>query len=61
MKKTTSLILTIILLAYSLLALPSCFLPKDDASVRIGVLAGPTGMGMAKLMNTVVGYEAFAL
>lgn len=47
MKKLVSLIL---LLALTLTALVACA-PKDDgAKITVGVMSGPTGMGMAKLM-----------
>jgi NitT/TauT family transport system substrate-binding protein len=49
MKKIVSLILIVALFA---LAATSCaFQKNDDTVVRIGVMSGPTGMGMAKLMN----------
>ena len=46
MKKIISLILV---LAISCLVLASCGAPDTD--INIGVMSGPTGMGMAKLMN----------
>ena len=50
MKKSIALILTLIL---SLTALISCQQPENNARVKIniGVMSGPTGMGMAMLMN----------
>ena len=47
MKKLISLAICILLLL-SLLA--SCA-PEDNTQIKIGVMSGPTGMGMAKLMN----------
>ncbi len=51
MKKITSLLLVITLIA-SLFALSSCSKDGEDENVtiKIGVMNGPTGMGMAKLM-----------
>ena len=51
MKKIISLILT---LALGILALSSCYLVpglEDTEKVTVGVMSGPTGMGMAKLMS----------
>lgn len=47
MKKILSLLL---LLALTLTAFVSCKPQDDGAKITVGVLAGPTGMGMAKLM-----------
>ena len=47
MKKIISLTLAFVLLVTVLV---SCA-PKDKTQIRIGVMSGPTGMGMAKLMN----------
>ena len=47
MKKLLSLLL---LLALTLTAFVSCKPRDDGAKINVGVLAGPTGMGMAKLM-----------
>ncbi len=52
MKKTLSLLLAVALLVC---AFTSCIFPSsepsdDGAKIRIGVMSGPTGMGMAKLM-----------
>lgn len=47
MKKLISLLL---LFAMTALALTSCFPPSDSTVINIGVMSGPTGMGMAKLM-----------
>ena len=47
MKKLLSLLL---LLALTLTAFVSCKARDDGAKINVGVLAGPTGMGMAKLM-----------
>ena len=46
MKKIIALLITLSLLLFTL---ASC--AKDDTKINIGVLSGPTGMGMAKLMN----------
>ncbi|MBQ3017254.1 MAG: ABC transporter substrate-binding protein [Clostridia bacterium] len=46
MKKIIALVLT---LTFTLLSLASC--KRDDTKINIGVMSGPTGMGMAKLMN----------
>ncbi len=54
MKKITALLL---ILALATLALFSCA-EKDDTQIRIGYMAGPTGMGMAKLVNDNGGLEA---
>ena len=57
LKKTTSLVCILALVASMLFSLLSCaFLSPDGAAedkttIRIGVMAGPTGMGMAKLMS----------
>ena len=49
MKKSISL-LFVFVIALSLLT--SCFpSAADDTVIRIGVMSGPTGMGMAKLMH----------
>ena len=48
MKKILSLVL---ILALATLTLSSCFAPKDDTVINIGVMSGPTGMGMAKIMD----------
>ena len=51
MKKTISLLL---LLTMALTLLVSCNLPGGEperTKINIGVMSGPTGMGMAKLMN----------
>ena len=47
MKKIISLTICLVLLAFLLTACA----PKDNTQIRVGVLSGPTGMGMAKLMN----------
>ncbi len=51
MKKILSVLLVVATLTASLFTLTSCFVNKDNTKLNIGVLAGPTGMGMAKLMN----------
>ncbi len=48
MKKIISLTLLLTLLC---VALAGCAKPADNALIKIGVMSGPTGMGMAKLMN----------
>ncbi len=50
MKKLVSLILALTLTVLSFAVLSSCA-PKDDYQLKIGYLNGPTGMGMAKLIN----------
>ena len=47
MKKLIALLLLVTMAALSLSA---CFPAADDTTVNIGVMSGPTGMGMAKLM-----------
>ena len=50
MKKIIAALLFIAIFAMSL---TSCFSPADEETekINIGVMSGPTGMGMAKLMN----------
>ena len=50
MKKLIALILT---LSVVLMLAVSCTPAEDNTKITIGVLGGPTGMGMAKLMNDV--------
>ncbi len=50
MKKLLSLILTLTLLLTCTAALASCGEP-ERVTMHIGVMSGPTGMGMAKMMN----------
>lgn len=50
MKKFASLILALALTLLSFVALTSCA-PADTYQLKIGYLNGPTGMGMAKLIN----------
>lgn len=50
MKKTISLLLTLVMCAMLLFSLASCT-PSDNYQLKIGYLNGPTGMGMAKLIN----------
>lgn len=50
MKKTISLLLTIVIGTMLLFSLASCT-PADDYQLKIGYLNGPTGMGMAKLIS----------
>lgn len=48
MKKIISLV-CVFAMAFTLLT--SCFPSADTTMIRIGVMSGPTGMGMAKLMH----------
>ena len=50
MKKITSLILTLVMVLGLCLAVSSCE-STDTTTVRVGYMAGPTGMGMAKLIH----------
>ena len=55
MKKTLALL---ILLSLSILSLAGCGSASDDkTSIRVGYMAGPTGMGMAKLIHDNGGVE----
>ena len=54
MKKIIAFLL---LLAMTIGSLYSCT-PKDDTQIRVGFLAGPTGIGMAKMINDHGGVEA---
>lgn len=54
MKKLLAILLVLCTLTYTL---ASCTV-HDDTTVRIGVLNGPTGMGMAKLMSDAKSDEA---
>lgn len=54
MKKIIAILLV---LAMTIGALYSCT-PKDDTQIRVGFLAGPTGIGMAKMINDHGGVEA---
>ncbi|MBO7304628.1 MAG: ABC transporter substrate-binding protein [Clostridia bacterium] len=54
MKKIISLL---ILLSLTLLSLVACGEPEDDTKIRVGYMAGPTGMGMAKLIHDNGGAE----
>ena len=56
MKKIIATISALILLATSIMALASCNSGKNE-KIRIGYMAGPTGMGMAKLINDNGGVE----
>ncbi len=51
MKKFLLVLLIAATLTATLLPFTSCFDEEDTTKLNIGVLAGPTGMGMAKLMN----------
>lgn len=44
------LIATLLILSAALLAFASCT-PTDDTKIKVGFLAGPTGIGMAKMIN----------
>ena len=48
MKRLIAILLTVSALVVSLC---SCYSLKNDGKITIGVMSGPTGMGMAKLMN----------
>ena len=54
MKKIISILL---LLATALTMLFSCK-PTDDTQIKVGFLSGPTGIGMAKMINDNGGVEA---
>ena len=55
------LIATILLLTTALLALSACSTPDEREKINIGVMSGPTGMGMAKLMcDTAEDSELYA-
>ena len=56
MKKLLSLILAFAILSTTALSLVSCF-DTDDTQIKIGYMAGPTGMGMAKLIHDNGGVE----
>ena len=57
MKKILSLLLVLSIIGASLLIMVSCEKEKDTPDISIGVMSGPTGMGMAKLMaDEVDGY-----
>ena len=44
-------------MALILTALTSCWSSEPDTKVRVGYMAGPTGMGMAKLISDNGGLE----
>ena len=53
------IITTIILLTICILAFAGCnSSPNDKTQIRVGYMAGPTGMGMAKLIHDNGGAEA---
>lgn len=54
MKKLLSML---ILLSICVLAFVGCGEPDDNTKIRIGYMAGPTGMGMAKLIHDNGGVE----
>lgn len=56
MKKIIATISALILLVTCMTALVSCGSGKNE-KIRIGYMAGPTGMGMAKLINDNSGVE----
>ena len=45
------LIAILLLTAICVLGISACSAPEDNTTIRIGYLTGPTGMGMAKLIN----------
>ena len=51
MKKIISLLLALALAVCGTLCLFACEPQKDDAEIRVGYMAGPTGIGMAKLIH----------
>lgn len=51
MKKLLSLLLTLTLLLACTSALVGCDPPDETVTMHIGVMSGPTGMGMAKMMS----------
>lgn len=62
MKKTTSFILTVLMLLGALSGCASnepdaTAAPEDNTVIRIGGLTGPTSMGMVKLMENTEEYE----
>ena len=57
MKKLTSLLLITITVLTMLLGLASCKV-EDDAQIKVGYMAGPTGIGMAKIIDDYGGEEA---
>ncbi len=50
------LIATLLLLTLAIGMMFSCT-PKDDTTIRVGYMSGPTGMGMAKLIHDNGGLE----
>lgn len=57
MKKIIALTLFVAILATSLLSCGPSKKSDDDGPIRIGYMAGPTGMGMAKLIHDNGGLE----
>lgn len=57
MKKLTSLLLITLTVLTMLPGLASCKV-EDDAQIKIGYMAGPTGIGMAKIIDDYGGEEA---
>ena len=57
MKKIISLTLILLILTSSLLSCGLFTKKKDSDKIRIGYMAGPTGMGMAKLISDNGGLE----
>lgn len=56
MKRLLSFFMATLILTLSLISLSSCF-ESDDTQIKIGYMAGPTGMGMAKLIHDNGGVE----
>lgn len=50
-KKMKKIIATLLLLTMALFAFGSCQPETDDTKIKVGFLAGPTGIGMAKMIN----------
>lgn len=50
-------LIAISLLFVMIFALSACSLFEDDTNIKIGVMNGPTGMGMAKLISDEAGNE----
>ena len=58
MKKLLALTLTLLLIGSLLIACAPTSQSNDKTKMRIGYMAGPTGMGMAKLISDNGGLEA---
>ena len=57
-KKMKKIIATLLLLTMALFAFGSCQPETDDTQIKVGFLAGPTGIGMAKMINDYGGVDA---